>query len=189
MAAEKKSNWARNVVLVVIAITIGAIIGSKVYEISKTVDALEVALYGPAKTASTAHGFQLRDDYSPVEDARRSHLQSLVSFEQERLTNWAGGFIAYVIGALLFLTFLIFVSPRYYIGSPRLEDYEAFFDIGRKAGAKVTTAASSVKRAIPRQPTVAGLSAADELRKWEELRKEGLVTDEEFKRMRDKLVG
>ncbi|MGX8273041.1 SHOCT domain-containing protein [Brevundimonas diminuta] len=44
---------------------------------------------------------------------------------------------------------------------------------------------------MPRQPTVGGgrQSTADELRKWASLRDDGLISQEEFAQMREKLLG
>lgn len=57
--------------------------------------------------------------------------------------------------------------------------------------AHVTSAAEAIGKVLPRQPTVGknGLSTADELRKWNSLKDEGLVTEEEFQKMREKLLG
>lgn len=65
------------------------------------------------------------------------------------------------------------------------------YEVGRSVRSGLVAAATSINKAIPRQPTTGGgrHSTADELRKWSDLRDEGVVTEEEFQKMRDKLVG
>lgn len=188
MTAEKKSNWARNIALIVLAIIIGAAIGWKSNELSEKVAALERERYGVEGSTSTEQGFRLSVG-SPETDARSARLNMEIFSARQEADDWAIRFIVYV-GSVFLLGGLIFVVvPSIERTVPRREDFTDFTELGRKTKAGLSAAASSINKAIPRQPTVGGLSTADELLKWEKLRKEGLVTDDEFKRMRDKLVG
>lgn len=56
---------------------------------------------------------------------------------------------------------------------------------------KLSSAAHAFTNSMPRQPTVGGgrQSTADELRKWASLRDDGLISQEEFAQMREKLLG
>ena len=191
MTAEKKSNWARNIALIIVVIALGAAIGWKANELSEKAAALEREGYGTEASTNPMQGFRLRDDYSPVEDARRSRLDTEIYYARQEADDWTTRFLAYVVGVLGLSGLIFFIIPMIEkaLTTPRREDFSDFTELGRKTKAGFTAAASSFNKAIPRQPTVGGLSTADELRKWEELRKEGLVTDEEYKKMRDKLVG
>lgn len=191
MAAEKKTNWARNIALIVVVIALGAAIGWKANELSEKAAALERVGYGAEGSTNPMQDFRLRDEYSPVADARRSRLDAEIYYARQEADDWTIRFIAYVVGVLGLAGLIFFVIPMIEkaLTTPRREDFSDFTELGRKTKAGFTAAASSFNKAIPRQPTVGGLSSADELRKWEELRKEGLVTDEEYKKMRDKLVG
>ena len=191
MAAEKKTNWARNIALIVVVIALGAAIGWKANELSEKAAALERVGYGTEDSTNPMQGFRLRDEYSPVADARRSRLDAEIYYARQEADDWTIRFIAYVVGVLGLAGLIFFVIPMIEkaLTTPRREDFSDFTELGRKTKAGFTAAASSFNKVIPRQPTVGGLSSADELRKWEALRKEGLVTDEEYKKMRDKLVG
>lgn len=56
---------------------------------------------------------------------------------------------------------------------------------------KLSSAAHAFTSSMPRPPTVGGgrQSTADELRKWASLRDDGLISQEEFAQMREKLLG
>ncbi|MEN5363879.1 SHOCT domain-containing protein [Brevundimonas intermedia] len=194
MAADKKTNWARNIALIVVAIIIGAAIGWKANELSEKAAALEREGHAAELSTNTGQGFRLSDEYSQNEDARNARLNMEIFAARQEADDWAMRFIAYVGGVILLSGLIFVVAPSleraaHKRPAPQREDFTELTELGRKTKAGITAAASSINKAIPRQPTVGGLSTADELRKWEELRKEGLITDTEFRKMRDKLVG
>lgn len=189
MAVGKKSSTARTIALIVVAIAIGVGIGWKANDLSEKVAVLEGER--ALEVAATNPEQGLFRDYSAVSDARLSRLDSEIFDARQKADDWILGLIAYVAGAigLAGMIFLVIPAIEKALTTPRREDLADFTELGRQTKAALTAATTSIKKAIPRQPTVSGLSTADELRKWEELRKDGLVTDEEYKKMRNKLVG
>lgn len=189
MTAGKKTNWARIIAFTVVAIIVGALIGWKAYDLSETAAALEPQRHAADGSTVGWQGFSLKNDYSPLDDAHSARLSIERYGAQEDARNWRSGFIAYIVGVVLLGGVIFVVVPSIERAAPRREDLTDFRELGMRTKARLTAAASSINKAIPRQPTVGGLSTADELRKWESLRKEGLITDEEYQKMRDKLVG
>ncbi|RZJ41475.1 MAG: hypothetical protein EON87_15940 [Brevundimonas sp.] len=190
MATKKEFNWAGVFAYIVVAIAVGCAIGWKFNELSEKAASLERERLAFQTPVHSGQGFHLSEYYSPVEDARRARLDSKIFYARQEADDWAARLLVYIGAAILLAGVIFIVTPL--IGSyepRRREDFVELTELGRKTKDRLNAAGSSIGRIMPRQPTVGGLSTADELRKWEELRKEGLVTDEEFKKTRDKLVG
>ncbi|WP_183253686.1 hypothetical protein [Brevundimonas basaltis] len=124
--------------------------------------------------------------------ATRNTLRREVFQADDATRRWLDALSVY---AVLFAALLAIAAVVYLARGIRFEAARKA-EADREAGVepltmRIARAASEIKRAIPRQPTLAGgrLSTADELRKWTALREEGLVSEEEFLKMREKLLG
>lgn len=105
---------------------------------------------------------------------------------------WMNIFLGYIalVGAML----CIFVLAAFVAQMIRRIEQSVTIDpiaIGDGLAKQVNSAKAAINKGLPRQPTtgLGRLSTADELRKWVDMRNEGLVTEEEFQKMREKLVG
>lgn len=124
--------------------------------------------------------------------ATRNALRREVFQADEATRRWLDALSIY---AVLFAALLAIAAVVHLARGIRDEAVRKA-EANREAGVeplsmRLARAAGEIKRAIPRQPTLAGgrLSTADELRKWTTLRDEGLVSEEEFLKMREKLLG
>lgn len=192
MAAEKNFSTATIIAVIVLAIAIALPIGWQANDAAGKVAVLEnersVVASAP-RSGFDAFGNNGNDQ--AVSDARIGYLDNQISYAREVADSWAIGFFIYVFGVVALALIVGFIIPALPKPAPRREDFSEFTELGRDVKSGIRAAAKSIKKAMPRQPTIGGgrLSSADELRKWTELRKEGLVSEEEFQKMRDKLVG
>lgn len=130
------------------------------------------------------------DQRASVSERRR--LQGELADAQQATqtwTNFLGGYviIAVITGALIATAMLVRDATKgiaHRVAERRASNPEPILS-------KIAGAADAVSKVLPRQPTMGGgrLSTADELRKWAALKEEGLITEEEFVRMREKLLG
>jgi len=195
MFTEKKS-FLPSLLLVVVVIAVGAGIGWRANSLSEALTALEMRRDSIANVPQPSF---LENNYDPVLDARRSRLDNEIYDAQRKSDDWLMGFIVYASVALAIALLRIIAVPilrRSYQSmmerhDARRDEPSELYELGRSVKSGLTAAAITINKAIPRQPTtgLGRLSTADELRKWSDLRDEGLVTEEEFQKMRDKLVG
>lgn len=194
MTTEKKS-ITRTILIVLVVVGIGAGIAWRWYGLAERAEVLDVQA-----SADTWRGFRLQDSYDPVEAAvYRGRRDNEIWHAQQAADDWFAILSLYVgfFSLVGIMRFLVVPTLSRKMERERAER-EAKGDYGidpsevvRSVSSGLAAAATSIKKAIPRQPTTGGgrHSTADELRKWADLRDEGLVTEEEFQKMRDKLVG
>lgn len=193
MTTENKS-FTRTILVVLLVVGIGAGIAWRWYGLAERAEALNVQA-----STDTWQGFRLQGAYDPVGNAHQVRRNNEMWDAQQAADDWFAILSLYVgffslLGVVRFLVVPVLrrnmervAAEREARGDYGIDPYE----VGRSVRLGLAAAATSMNKAIPRQPTTGGgrHSTADELRKWADLRDEGLVTEEEFQKMRDKLVG
>lgn len=136
-------------------------------------------------------GYYQADD---AEEARRAGVNDFYQGELDKietLRNWRNGFlIAAVVISVLPILAVLYVR---YVLTPFARDV---FVPGLKktaveAGKLTARTVKAVDRFAPAPNPIAkgNLSTADELRKWSDLKTEGVITEEEYLKMRAAILG
>lgn len=182
-------------IIVVLVIVIAAGLGAGAFR--------SFQISGDLHTRLTAVETQMspRDPYDWMSAPSQERAASLAEvnrleseiYNAERATDqWTSALVGFVLLIIALSAIVAVVSmisaaieeAERRLAERRLRDPESLLS-------KMKNAASEVGKALPRQPTIGGgrHSTADELRKWTALRDEGLISDEEFSKMRQKLLG
>jgi|GEM_PF-3656062 len=115
-------------------------------------------------------------------DGLAAHSGQWEALEKRTSTLEGIGNVVLVIGGISLLWSLIFGAQQTW------SDTKESRKKALQSGAKTVKA---IGTAVNKKPvtTYASASRADELRKWDQLRKDGLVTQEEFDQFRKELMG
>lgn len=183
MTEQTRSRGSRLILLAGGLIAIGLILGSV-----QSHSATEAARHQLAEIEARAPPYY-DDRGNMVRPAQyeRNRLRSEIYKREHTAGNWltASGVFAGVVALFGFLWILADILKRFALRLPLRNS--AGVPVAEKLGSALTAA----KKRLEPGPVVGlgRLSTADELRKWAELHDQGLITDEEFARMRGKLLG